>query len=118
MDYSEHVSTSYDGLRGTVPSQCCYFHFAFTSPEPLFQEPRRAFGRLKDCDGVAVQSRKGPCPMLPSRATDHRPPVSIARRSNGVRSFLPLRPFQRRRNLAASPPDADCLRPAHGSCIG
>src|SRR6266404_8091918 len=40
--------------------------------------------------------------MLPALATDHRPPVSIARRSNGVRSFLPLlRPFQQRRNLAA-----------------
>src|SRR5258707_7937850 len=58
---------------------------------------------------------KGPCPTLPSLATDHRPPVSIARRSNGVRSFLPLLPFQRRRNLAA-PPGA--VRPAHGSCTG
>jgi hypothetical protein len=94
------------------------FPFAFTSPEPLFRETRRAFGRPKDCDGVAVQSRKGPCPMLPSPATDHRPPVSIARRSNGDRPFLPLlRPFQQRRNLAA-PPSAGCLRPAHGSCTG
>ena len=32
--------------------------------------------------------------MLPALATDHPPPVSIVRRSNGVRSFLPLRPFQ------------------------
>jgi hypothetical protein len=44
--------------------------------------------------------------MLPALATDHPPPASIVRRSNGVRSFLFLRPFQQRRNLAA-PPGAD-----------
>ena len=56
----------------------------------LFREARRAFGRPKDCDGGAVQSRKSSRPMLTALATDHRPPVSMARRSNGVRSFLPL----------------------------
>ncbi len=49
-----------------------------------------------------MQSRKGSCPTLPSLATDHHPPVSIARRSNDVRSFLPLQ----RRSLAP-PPGAD-----------
>jgi hypothetical protein len=58
----------------------------------LFREARRAFGRPKDCDGVAVQSRKSSRPMLPALAIDHRPPVSIARRSNGVRSFFPFGP--------------------------
>src|SRR4029450_2026419 len=60
--------------------------------EPLFREAKRVFGRPKDRDGVAVQFRKGPCPMLPSLATDHHPLVSIARRSNGVRSFLFVQP--------------------------
>jgi hypothetical protein len=54
--------------------------------EPLFLEAKRVFGQPKDCDGVAVQSRKGPCPMLPSLATDHHPLVSIARRSFSVAS--------------------------------
>src|SRR5258708_37963966 len=76
----KHPQTIIFLRRPKGPCQCCYFPFAFTSPEPLFREARRAFGRPKDCDGVAVQSRKGPCPMLPSPAPAHRPPVSIARR--------------------------------------
>src|SRR5260370_41929644 len=95
-----------------------HFPFAF-SPEPLFREARRVFGRPRDCDGVAVQSRKSSpgAPKLTALAIDHRPPVSIARRSNGVRSFLPLRPFQQRSDLS-SPSSADCLRSAQGSCSG
>jgi hypothetical protein len=97
-------------------SQWSYLPVAFIGLQSSFQEVRRAFGRPTNCDGVAVQSQKHPCPMLSSLATDHLPPVSIPGCLIRGRSFLSLLPpFQRRKSLAALP-NPNCLRPAEASC--